>query len=217
MQSLKDTLVRKGARVIHYAHMDIHAGGHAKQEDLKLMIRLTKPKYVIPIHGNRFLLQAHANLAEHIGIPRENVFVADNGQVMEFSAGGVGRLTNEKVITDYVMVDGLGVGDVSTVVLRDRRMLAEDGMFVIIATIDRRTGSLIGNPDIISRGFIYLRENKEVIEKARAHVKKILHDADPKSPAFDDYIKNKLRNDVGQLLFTLTKRRPMILPVVIEV
>lgn len=216
VQSLKDTLVRQGAKVYHYQNLDVHAGGHAKQEDLKLMLRLMKPKYFMPIHGNRFLLEAHADLAEVVGVPRPNIFVAENGQVIEFDNEG-GRMTKDKVLTDYVMVDGLGVGDVSQVVLRDRVMLAEDGIFVIIATVEKKTGQLVGSPDIISRGFVYMRENKELIERSRARVKKILKDTDSRSPAFDDHLKNKLRNDVGQFLFHETKRRPMVLPVIIEV
>ncbi len=216
VQSLKDTLVRQGATVYHYQNLDVHAGGHAKQEDLKLMLRLVKPRYFMPIHGNRFLLEAHARLAEEVGIPRSNIFVADNGQVIEFDQKG-GRMTDEHLLTDHVMVDGLGVGDVSQVVIRDRMMLAEDGIFVVIATVDQKTGALVGSPDIISRGFVYMRENKELIEKARARVKKILKDTDPRSPAFEEHLKNKLRNDIGQFLFTAIKRRPMILPVIIEV
>jgi ribonuclease J len=216
VQSLKDTLVKQGAKVYHYANLDVHAGGHAKQEDLKLMMRLTKPQYLIPIHGNRFLLEGHRVLGEEVGIPKENIFVAENGQIMEFDEKGA-RLTTEKVPTEYIMVDGLGVGDVSEVVLRDRMALAEDGVFVVIATIDRKTGGLVGSPDIISRGFVYMRENKELIERARTFVKGLLKDKDPKTPAFDETLRNKIRNDVGQFLFTATKRRPMVLPVIIEV
>ncbi len=221
IQSLKDMVVRQGARVIHYEMMDVHAGGHAKQEDLKLMMRLIKPKFFMPIEGNHFMLKVHAELAEQVGIPKENIFVADNGQVVEFAKNSrgeiAGRLTDERVPTEYVMVDGLGVGDVSNIVLRDRRVMAEDGMIVIIATIDSRTGEPIGNPDIISRGFVYMKENKELIEKTRMKVKKIVKDTDPRTPAMDDYIKNKVRNDIGQFLFQQTKRRPMVLPVVIKV
>lgn len=216
VQSLKDVIVRSGARVIHYQMMDVHAGGHAKQEDLKLMMRLVKPRFFMPVHGNRFLLQAHAELALSIGIAKENIFVADNGQIIEIDKHG-GHLTKQKVVTDHVMIDGLGDGDTSQVVLRDRRMLAEDGIFVIIATIEQKTGRLIGNPDIISRGFIYLKENKELIERTRQRAKKLLHDSDPKSPAFEEYIKNKIRNDLGDFLYTHTKKRPMVLPVIIEV
>jgi len=140
VQSLKDALIRHGAKIFHYKFMDIHAGGHAKQEELKLMMQLTQPRHLIPVHGNRYMLQEHAELAKSTGMKNENVFVADNGQIMEFDEKG-GRLTDRYVPTDYVMVDGLGVGDVSEIVLRDRQQLAADGMFVVIATIDRRTGA----------------------------------------------------------------------------
>lgn len=216
VQNLKDTLVRQGAKVVHYKMMDVHAGGHAKQEDLKLMMRLIKPEYFIPIHGNRYLLEMHADLAEKAGIPRKNIFVANNGQVIEFDKHG-GILTDRKVPADYVMVDGLGIGDSNEVVLRDRRMLAEDGMFVVIVTIDTKSGELVGNPDIISRGFVYLKEHKPLIEQTRTRVKRLLKDTDPNSPTFEDYLKNKIRNDIGQFLFSKTKKRPMVLPVLIEV
>ena len=216
VQNLKDTLVRQGAHIFHYKNLDVHAGGHAKQEDLKLMMRLIKPEYLIPIHGNRFMLEAHAELARDVGIPNDKIFVAENGQVIEFDNKG-GRLTKTKVKTDYIMVDGLGVGDVSEVVLRDRRMLAEDGIFVVIATLEKKTGRLVGSPDIISRGFVYMRENKELIQKARNKVKLILKDNNPKGPAFEEHLKNKMRNEIGSFLFKATQRRPMVLPVIIEV
>ena len=221
IQNLMDQVVRQGAKIIHYRMLDIHAGGHAKQEDLKLMMRLIRPEYMMPIEANHYMLRAHAELAEAVGIPREKIFVADNGQVVTFHKDHndkvVGALTKEKVPADYVMVDGLGVGDVSEIVLRDRRMMAEDGMIVVIVTIDTKTGDVIGNPDLISRGFIYMKENRDLIEKTRMRVKKIAKDKNSMTPADDDYIKNKIRNDVGQFLFTSTKRRPMVLPVVIKV
>ena len=220
IQSLKDMVVRQGARVIHYQMMDVHAGGHAKQEDLKLMMRLLKPKFFMPIEGNHYMLQAHADLAIQVGIPEDNVFIPDNGQVVELSQSNklvVGKLTSEKVPSDYVMVDGLGVGDVSNIVLRDRRVMSADGMIVVIATIDSRTGEPIGNPDIISRGFVYMKENRKLIEDTRMKVKKIAKDHDSRTPADDDYIKNKIRNEIGSFLFSKTKRRPMVLPVVIKV
>ena len=227
IQNLMDMVVRQGAKIIYYKMMDIHAGGHAKQEDLKLMMRLIKPQYFMPIEANHYMLRAHAELAEQIGIPKENIFVADNGQVLEFKKGQkvignkkyevLGTLTNEKVPSDYVMVDGLGVGDVSAIVLRDRRMMSEDGMIVVIVAIDSKTGNLLGSPDLISRGFIYMKENRELIEKTRAKVRAIVKDTNPNTPADDDYIKNKIRNEIGKFLFTATKRRPMVLPVVIKV
>lgn len=220
IQSLMDMVVRQGARVIHYQMMDVHAGGHAKQEDLKLMMRLMKPRYFMPIEGSHFMLRAHAELALQVGIPESNIFVADNGQIVSFTkvAGEVkGELTKEKVVTDYVMVDGLGVGDVSNIVLRDRRVMAEDGMIVVIATIDSKTGEPIGNPDIISRGFVYMKENRELIEKTRMKTKKIVKENNSLTTADDDFVKNKIRNEIGQFLFSQTKRRPMVLPVVIKV
>ncbi|MGE5425560.1 MAG: ribonuclease J [Bacillota bacterium] len=221
IQNLMDMVVRQGAKIIHYRMLDIHAGGHAKAEDLKLMMRLLKPEYFMPIEANHYMLRAHAELAEQVGIKTENIFVADNGQIVHFKKNAqgntVGELTKEKVPTDYVMVDGLGVGDVSEVVLRDRLMMAGDGMIVIIATIDAKTGNIIGNPDIISRGFIYMKESRDLIEKTRSRVKNIVKDKNPMTPADDDFIKNKIRNDVGQFLFAQTKRRPMVLPVVIKV
>ncbi len=221
IQNLMDMVVRQGAKIIHYRMLDIHAGGHAKQEDLKLMMRLIKPEYFMPIEANHYMLRAHAELAQQVGIDDSKIFVADNGQVVSFQKNSqgksIGQLTKEKVPSDYVMVDGLGVGDVSEVVLRDRLMMAGDGMIVIIATIDSKTGNIIGNPDIISRGFIYMKESRELIEKTRMRVKKIVKDKNPMTPADDDFIKNKIRNDIGQFLFTNTKRRPMVLPVVIKV
>ncbi len=220
IQNLTDMVVRQGAKVVNYKMFDIHAGGHAKQEDLKLMMRLVKPEYFMPIEANHYMLQSHAELAEQVGISKENIFVADNGQVVEFKKqtnNVFGKLTEEKVPADYVMVDGLGVGDVSEIVLRDRRMMSGDGMIVIIATIDAQTGDVIGNPDIISRGFIYMKESRELIEKTRMKVKKIVKDKNPLTATDDDIIKNKIRNDMGQFLFQKTKRRPMVLPVIIKV
>ncbi|MFA5061763.1 MAG: ribonuclease J [Patescibacteria group bacterium] len=216
VQRLKDTLFRKGAEVIHYQMMDVHAGGHAKSDDVKLMIRLINPKYFIPIEGNHFLLHYNAKVAQSMGFPKENIFIADNGQVIEFSHGS-GKMTSTKLPADYVFVDGLGVSDETNIVLRDRQVLAEDGMIVIIATVDSKTGKLIQNPDIISRGFVFLKENKELIEDLRHRVKKLVIDSDPLSWADTNYIRNKIRDYVGQFLFSKTEKRPMVLPVVIEV
>ncbi len=216
VQRLKDTLFRKGAEVIHYQMMDVHAGGHAKADDVKLMIRLLNPKYFIPIEGNHFLLHYNARVAVSMGFPKENCFIADNGQVMEFSAH-TGKLTKEKIPADYVFVDGLGVSDETNIVLRDRQALANDGMIVVIATVDSKTGKLVQNPDIISRGFVFLKENKDMIEDLRHRVKKLVIDSDPLSWADTNGIRNKIRDYVGQFLYTKTEKRPMVLPVVIEV
>jgi len=196
--------------------MDVHAGGHAQQEDIKLMLALFKPKYYIPIEGNHFLLRENAMVAYSMGWKEENVFVVDNGQVMEFWPGG-GRLTDVKLPTDYVFVDGLGVGDVSQVVLRDRQALAEDGMVVVIVTVEKRTGKLVGEPDLTSRGFIYMKDHTELMEDLKKKIKTVCADKDPKSEADPEYIKGKIRDEVGAFLFQKTERRPMILPMIIEV
>lgn len=216
VQRLKDTLFRKGAEVIHHEMMDVHAGGHAKADEVKLMLTLLKPKYFIPQHGNHYMLRLNGKVAASMGVPKENIFIADNGQVMEFK-NGTGVLTKEKLPSDHVFVDGLGVSDETNIVLRDRQVLAEDGMVVIIATVDSKTGKLIQNPDIISRGFVFLKEHKELIEDLRHRVKKMVADSDPLTWTDTNNIKNKLRDYVGQFLFTKTEKRPMILPVVIEV
>ncbi|MBU0707692.1 ribonuclease J [Patescibacteria group bacterium] len=216
VQRLIDTLYREGAEVINYKMMDIHSGGHARQEDLKLMLKLINPQYLIPIEGNHSFLKIHAKIAIEIGFDPKNIFIADNGQIIEFSKQG-GRLTSKKVPSEYVMVDGLGVGDVSSVVLRDRKQLAEDGMVVVIATIEGKTGRLIGRPDIISRGFVYMKSSQQLIDQTRNKVKDILKDREPKSSLNETYIKNKLRDDLGKFLFQKTERRPMIMPVIIEV
>jgi ribonuclease J len=216
VQRLQDTLYRKGAQVIHSQMMDVHAGGHAKSDDVKLMLLLLAPKYFVPIHGNHFMLHLNAKNAYSLGMPKERVFIADNGQVMEFQ-NNEGVLTKTKLPSDYVFVDGLGVSDETNVVVRDRQVLAEDGMVVIIATVDSKTGKLVQNPDIISRGFVFLKSHKELIEDLRQRVKKMVIESDPLSWADTNYIRNKLRDYVGQFLFTRTEKRPMILPVVIEV
>ncbi len=216
VQRLKDTLYRKGAEVIHNDMMDVHAGGHAKSDDVKLMISLLKPKYFVPIHGNHYMLHLNARVVTSTGFPKDHVFICDNGQVMEFKAGS-GILTREKLPADHVFVDGLGVSDETNVVLRDRQVLAEDGMVVVIATVDSKSGKLIQNPDIISRGFVYLKEHKELIEDLRHRVKKMVIESDPLSWPDTNNIRNKIRDYVGQFLFTKTEKRPMILPVVIEV
>lgn len=216
VQRLMDTLYRKGAKVINYKMMDVHAGGHAKKEDIKLMLALFKPKYYVPIEGNHFLLRENADVAYSMGWNEEHVFVVDNGQVMEF-ANGHGALTKEKITTDYVFVDGLGVGDVSEVVLRDRQVLAEDGMVVVIVQVEKKTGKLVGNPDIISRGFIFMKEHRELIEQTREEIRKIMIDTDPKSEVDPKYVREKVRDHVGTFLFKKIERRPMILPVILEV
>ena len=218
VQRLKDVLYKKAAKIYHRAAMDIHAGGHAKREELKMMINLTRPKYLIPIHGNYFMLKLHAEIAYDAGMPKEHVLVVEDGEIAGISAEGI-RKIKEKVPMDFVMVDGLGVGDVKEVVLRDRQHLAGDGIFVIITIVDSRTGKVRTSPDIISRGFIYLKESQDLLKEVRAKTRKIVEDitVSGEHPINWTHVKDNLREKIGQFLFTKTQRRPMVLPVVIEV
>lgn len=216
VQVIKDNFSRQGAIVYHSQLIDIHSSGHAPKEDLKLVMKLIKPKFVVPVHGYYFMRAANAISAQEVGIPKENVFLMDNGQVAELTKTNF-RISDERVPAFYVMVDGLGVGDVEEVVLRDRRSLSQEGMVVVIATIDRRSGRLLKNPDIISRGFIYLKENQEVLEGIRKRIRGILARLPNYQQAESDYIKTLLRDQIGQFLYNKTRRRPMILPVVIEI
>ena len=217
VQFMKDEILRQGAKVYHYKMMDIHAGGHAKRDELKEMIKMIKPKFFIPIHGQHSMLFAHAELAEEMGIPRKNIIVAENGQIINLNKKTI-SIEKKTVPSNYIMVDGLGVGDVGEVVLRDRHMLATDGMFVIIAIVDRQTGQVQGSPDIISRGFVYLRESKDLLRETRKKVISLVNKATGKGGAVNwSYVKDEMRNKIGQFLFSKTKRRPMILPVIIEV
>ncbi|MBD3245302.1 MAG: RNase J family beta-CASP ribonuclease [Candidatus Moranbacteria bacterium] len=218
VQAVKDNLYKKGVHVIHYKMMDVHSGGHAKSEDLKLMLNLIKPRYLIPIHGNHFMLRLHGELAMGVGMHEQNVLIAENGKVIEFDRDSKGRITDEKVPANYVMVDGLGVGDIGNVVLRERLQMAQDGMFVIIVTIDSKNGDQIGNADLISRGFIYMKNNQELLKQTRYMIRDIIHKKTGGHGAINwEYVRNSIRDDIGQFLFNKTQRRPMVLPVIIEV
>lgn len=217
VQGLKDLLMSQGAKIFHSQLMDIHASGHASAEDLKLMFNLVKPTYLIPIHGHRYMRQTEADLAESVGIPQENSMVIENGRVVTLSKKDGLQVTKERVPTSYVMVDGLGIGDVGQVVLRDRQALSQDGMLVVIAVVDSEKGKVRGNPDIISRGFVYLRESKPLLMDVRKKTKAIVeHAASEGGTTNWDYVKENIRDQLGKLLFQKTKRRPMILPVIIH-
>ncbi len=216
VQVVKDDLSRQGAVVYHSALVDIHASGHAPKDDLKLIMKLINPKFLVPVHGYYFMRAANAQSARETGIPKENVILMDNGQVAEITPNSF-VVAEEAIPAFYVMVDGLGVGDVEEVVLRDRRTLAQEGMIVIIVTIDRDKGKLLKNPDIISRGFIYLKENQEILEDTRKRIRNLIERLPNYQPIEADYLKTLLRDQIGQFLYNKTKRRPMILPVVIEI
>lgn len=216
IQRLKDNLYRQCDNVIHGNIMDIHVSGHGNREDIAYMLKQIRPDYFIPSYANHYMLKEAAMLARGIGFDPKRIIVPDNGSVIEFERNGF-KMLDKKVPATYVFVDGLGITDMNNIVIRDRQQLAEDGMFVIIATIDGRTGDLILNPDIISRGFVYLKENKRLIEMTRTKVRKILKDDNPLTAPDDNYLKDKIRNDIGKFLFQKTEKRPMILPVIIQV
>ncbi len=214
--NLMNKLFTLGANVVYNKLFDVHTSGHAHREELKLMLGLVRPKYVMPIHGERYMLVRHAELATQMGWDPKNVFVIDNGDVLEFNHAGAARVSTTKVEVEYIMVDGLGVGDVGNVVLHDRQVLAQDGMVVIVTTVDKE-GKLASSPDIISRGFIYVKGAEYLINDVRALVRRIMDNGNVADMENWTPVRNKIRDDVGQFLFQKTEKRPMILPVIIKV
>ena len=225
VRRIKDNLSRQGVKIISYrtAGEDfVHATGHGNQEDIKWLHKKTHPKFFIPIHGNHSMLELHKELAMEIGMSEENIIVPDNGSIIEISADGQKIvLRKEKAPSAPMMVDGLAVSDVQDVVIRDRVMLAQDGMFVVIALVDQNTGKLKKSPDLISRGFVYLKENQELLRQVRIIIKKSVEDATLKMPSGDpidlDYIKNALGETISKYLYQKTAKRPLVIPVVLTV
>jgi len=211
-----DNLYRLGAVCVYRKELGIHESGHSKVEELKKMIQLIKPKYLIPIHGEYRMLIHHAELGQKMGIPQERTLVAEDGQVIEFQKGR-GWISKERVNASYVLVDGLGVGDIGQIVLRDRQVMAKDGIFVVILTIDKKTCRIITSPDIISRGFVYMRESEDLIQRARQEVKRMFARHNNRYPLDLDFIKRSIRDEMGEFLYKNTERRPMVIPVIIEV
>jgi len=204
-----------GCIVIYEALADVHVSGHACKEELKLILSLTKPRYFMPVHGEYRHLKQHAMLGETMDIPRENIFIPSMGSVLEITHNSA-RL-NGIVPSGVVMVDGLGIGDVGSIVLRDRKVLSQDGLMVICVTISSEDGSLLNDPDIISRGFVYMREAEELISDAKDVVKHYIEGLEPGKAKDWAFIKNGIRNQLKDFLYMKTKRTPMILPMVIEI
>ncbi len=212
-----NNLFRLGADVFYGAERErIHSSGHAKREELKLVIATVKPDYFIPIHGEFRHLVLHIRLAQEMGLDPMHTFAIEDGQIVEIK-DGIGRVSSQSVDASYVLVDGLGVGDVGNIVLRDRQAMAKDGIFVVILTVDHETGKIITSPDIISRGFIYMRQREDLVFKARQEVKKMFSRHNERYPANWDYIKKAMRQELGEFLYAETERRPMVIPVIIEV
>lgn len=209
-------LFKLGAEVIYEAFSGVHVSGHGSQEELKLMINLTRPRYFIPIHGEYRHLVKHARLAQEVGIPEDRIFIPEIGSVLEFdSESGVvaGRIPG-----GAVLVDGLGVGDVGNVVLRDRRQLSQDGIVVVIVAIDKATGCVLGSPEVITRGFVYVRESEEFIEATKEHVSRSLAESCGGSTVSDwQATKAAVRDSLASYFYEKTQRQPMILPVIVQI
>jgi ribonuclease J len=208
-------LFKKGANVIYEALADIHVSGHACQEELKLIHTLTKPKFFIPVHGEYRHLKQHALLAESLGMAKDNIFIAEIGNVLEFTHDSCKIVGT--VAAGRVLVDGLGIGDVGNIVLRDRKHLSQDGLMVVVVTISKDNGQVIAGPDIISRGFVYVREAEGLIEDAKNIVKNVLDECEEKKTTDWATIKVSVRDELRDYLYERTKRKPMILPVIMEI
>ena len=205
-------LSRKGAEVIF---QDAHVSGHACQEEIKLIYTLVRPKYAIPVHGEYKHLKAHAKLAVDLGIPKENVFVLSSGEVLELNDDSA-KVTG-KVPVGAILVDGLGVGDVGNIVLRDRQHLAEDGIMIVVLALDQASGFLVSGPDIVSRGFVYVRESDELMEEARVLMAATIDNCLNKGITDWGKIKTSIKDSLSDYVWKKTKRRPMILPIILEV
>ncbi len=208
-------LFKEGAQVVYEPHLGIHTSGHAKQEELKLLLNLCKPRYFIPIHGEHRMLLKHAELAEATGVSKENIIIGEIGLPVEFDAEGV--RVRERVTSGQVFVDGLGVGDVGNIVLRDRRQLSTDGILIVVVTMDRQNRRVLAGPDIVSRGFVYVRESEELLDEARERVKEALATCEKDNVSEWGPIKTAIRDALYRYLWEKTKRRPMILPIIMEV
>ena len=212
---LVNELMKQGAEVVYEAMYEVHVSGHACQDELKMMLALTKPKFFIPIHGEYKHLKKHESLAIKMGIPEENIFLLNLGQVVETDSVEM-KITGQ-VQAGRVLVDGLGVGDVGSVVLRDRKHLAEDGLIVVVTTINRESGAVVAGPDIISRGFVYVRESEELMDDAKQLIKKTLQNCADRNIREWGNIKSSVRDELGNYIYQKTKRSPMILPIIMEV
>ncbi|MBU6080528.1 ribonuclease J1 [Allobacillus halotolerans] len=208
-------LYRAGANVIHGSLNDIHTSGHGGQEEQKLMLRLMKPKYFMPIHGEHRMLVEHTKLAEQTGVPRENSFVMDIGDVLAIGKKDVS--VAGKIPAGSVYVDGSGIGDIGNIVLRDRRILSEEGLVIVVVSINMKEHKIASGPDIISRGFVYMRESEDLIKEAQGLVAKHLEKVMERKTTQWSEIKNEITDTIQPFLFDRTKRRPMILPIIMEV
>jgi ribonuclease J len=221
VEKLKDNLSRQGAKIIHYRSSDvyIHSTGHGNRGELEWLHKKIHPKFFMPMHGNHYRLKIHEELARSVGMPPENIIVPDNGSIIEIQDSGKRFVKlKEQAPGGMMMVDGFSIGDVQELVMRDRKMLAQDGMFVIIASINTKTGKLKKSPDIISRGFVYLRESQDLLAQTRLIIKKTVEDTTKgMNPINFDFVKSNLSDNVGRFLFQKTAKKPIVIPVILGV
>ncbi|MDO8564451.1 MAG: ribonuclease J, partial [bacterium] len=221
VQDLKDNIARHGTKIVHYRTSDvyIHSTGHGNRGEIEWLHKKIKSKFFIPVHGTHYMLRLHAELAQNLGVPKQNIVVPDNSMIIEIQNKGEKIVVlKEKAPNSPLMVDGFAVGDMQEVVLRDRQMLAEDGMFVIIGSINSATGKLKKSPDIISRGFVYLRESQDLLHQTRIIIKKTIEDTTAgMHPINFDYVKEQLTDTVARFLFQKTAKRPIVIPVLLGV
>lgn len=222
VQKLKDNLARQGAKIIHYRSSDvyIHSTGHGNRGELEWLHKKIKPKYFMPMHGSHYMLRVHEDLAKSIiGMPPENIIVPDNGAILEIQDGGTKFVRlKESAPDNVVMVDGFSIGDVQELVMRDRKTLAQDGIFMIVASVNAKTGKLKKSPDIISRGFVYLRESQDLLTQTRHIIKKTVEDTTRgMNPINFDYVKANVADNVGRYLYQKTAKKPIVIPVILAV
>ena len=220
VQKLKDNLSRQGAKIIHRETMDVHASGHANRDETFWIHQKINPRYFMPLHGYHYMLRVHADIAKACGRQEEEIIVPDNGAIIEIQDNGekIVRLKDTQAPSGLRLVDGFSIGDIQEVVIRDRNVLAAEGMFVIIATVNPKNGRLRKSPDIISRGFVYLRESQELLQQARIIVKKTIEDSTKnQQPVNFDFVKNNVTDAVSRFLFEKTNKRPIVIPVVLGV
>jgi ribonuclease J len=210
-----DNLFKLGAHVVYSVRQGVHVSGHASQEELKLMLSLVRPKFFVPVHGEYRMLVTHTQLAQSLGVPKENTFIAENGLVLEFSQTS-GQVAG-RVTAGVVLVDGLGVGDVGNIVLRDRKVLAEDGVIVVVMALSRQNNQVVAGPDFVSRGFVYVRESDRLMDEAKRRVRDALAKCEERKVTDWSAIKQGVRDALGKFLYDRTRRRPMILPIILEV
>lgn len=210
-----DELERLGAEVIYNQIADVHVSGHGCQEELKLMLSLVKPKYFMPVHGEYRFLKQHGEIALSLGTPKENIFIMENGRTLEIGEDSAKMTT--QVPSGIVLVDGLGVGDVGNIVLKDRQLLSENGMIIIVVALDKKTERVISGPDIVTRGFVYVRESESLMEEIKEMTKKILKKCEEQKIREWSNIKNEIRQQLLHYIYSITKRQPMVLPIIIDV